>query len=118
VCGYQLVVALYGGYFGAGIGILMLAGLAWLRTGDIHQMNGLKSVLGGTINTLAAVVFIATGRVDWPVAAGMMGASIAGGFGAAAVSRKLDRELVRRVVTGLGFVLAAYYFWKQYGAGD
>ena len=63
---FQFFVALYGGYFGAGIGILMLASLGFLGLRNIHEMNGLKTVLGALINVVAATWFIGAGLIDWP----------------------------------------------------
>ena len=60
--GLQFLIAIYGGYFGAGIGILMLAGLGFMGLSNIHQMNGLKSVLGTAIKAMAVIIFIAEGK--------------------------------------------------------
>src|ERR1700677_4398787 len=77
---FQLLVALYGGYFGAGIGILMLAALGILGLTDIHQMNGLKTLLALFINGVAALYFISMGMVRWPEAIIMALGAIAGGY--------------------------------------
>jgi uncharacterized protein len=110
---FQTLVAIYGGYFGAGIGILMLSSLAMMGFGDIHRMNALKTLLASCINSVAAVIFIAQGKVHWPFALAMAVAAVAGGFLGAHVARRLDRDLVRRVVVAIGFSLAAYYFYAQ-----
>jgi uncharacterized membrane protein YfcA len=110
---FQLLVAVYGGYFGAGIGILMLSALAMMGLGDIHRMNALKTLLGSCINGVAVVVFIVGGKVNWPIALVMAVAAIAGGYFGAHFARRLDRNLVRRAVVAIGFVLAAYYFYGQ-----
>jgi uncharacterized protein len=115
IAGFQFLVAVYGGYFGAGIGILMLAALSFMGLADIHQMNGLKSLFGTAINGVAAAIFIASGQVSWPHALPMMAAAICGGFCGATVARKLDRTLVRRLVVALGFALSSFYFWRTYG---
>lgn len=114
ILAFQFLVSLYGGYFGAGIGILMLAGLAVLGLSDIHQMNALKSFLGSCINGMSVVIFTLGGNVDWTCAGIMAVASIGGGYGAARVARRLDKTLVRNVVTVIGFALAAYYFYRRY----
>src|SRR2546423_5073902 len=75
---FQLAVALYGGYFGAGIGILMLASLGFVGLSHIHEMNALKTVLGSLINLVAAVVFIFAGLVSWPKAGLMTVGAVAG----------------------------------------
>ena len=111
---FQFLVALYGGYFGAGIGILMLSALAMMGMTDIHSMNALKSLLGMLINGVAALVFIISGSVNWSLALPMAVASIIGGYTTAHYSRKLDRRLVRAVVIAIGYVLAAYYFYDQF----
>src|SRR4051794_1867488 len=83
----QLLVGVYGGYFGAGIGILMLAALSLMGHTDIHQMNGVKNVLGASINALAALLFIYNGLVVWQDALIMMGGAILGGIGGAGGAR-------------------------------
>lgn len=113
----QFCIAIYGGYFGAGIGILMLAALAVMGLHDIHQMNGLKTLLGSSINGVAVVVFVASGKVNWWFALSMAVAAILGGYGGAHVARRLDRNFVRRVVVFIGFALASYYFYRQYAQG-
>lgn len=111
---FQLLVAIYGGYFGAGIGILMLTALGMMGLHDIHQMNGLKTLFGSAINGVAVVVFITSGKVYWPFAIAMALAAIAGGYGGAHVARRLDRSLVRRAVVLIGLSLGAYYLHKTY----
>jgi uncharacterized membrane protein YfcA len=111
----QFLIAVYGGYFGAGIGILMLSGLAVIGIGDIHHMNGLKTVLATVINGLATAVFVANGKVNWSYAIPMTAAAIVGGFVGASTARLLDRVVVRWIVIAIGIGLSAYYFWKTYG---
>lgn len=103
---FQLAVGLYGGYFGAGIGILMLAALSIMGHTDIHQMNGVKNLLAMCINGIAAVYFIFTGLVVWQDAAVMAVGAIAGGVGGAGAARKLGRTAVRRLVVAIGFAMA------------
>lgn len=110
---FQLLVAVYGGYFGAGIGILMLSALAMMGLGDIHRMNALKTLLGSCINGVAVAVFIAGGKVNWTIALAMAAAAIVGGYFGAHLARRLDRNLVRRAVVAIGFALASYYFYGQ-----
>jgi uncharacterized membrane protein YfcA len=112
--GLQFLIAIYGGYFGAGIGILMLSGLGLMGLTDIHQMNGLKAVLGTAINGVAIIVFVLEGKVLWPYALVMMGTSLVGGFVAAHYSRRLAGKYVRWFVIAIGFLLAAYFFSKTY----
>jgi uncharacterized membrane protein YfcA len=102
---YQLLVAVYGGYFGAGIGILMLAVLGIMGLSDMHQMNGLKNILGSMINAVAAVYFVIAGMVDWRSAALMAVGSILGGYGAAGIARRIGQKAVRRIVILIGFAM-------------
>lgn len=111
---FQLLVGIYGGYFGAGIGILMLTALGMMGLHDIHQMNGLKTLFAAAINGVAVVVFITSGKVHWPFAIAMALAAIAGGYGGAHVARRLDRNLVRRAVILIGLLLGVYYLHKSY----
>jgi uncharacterized protein len=99
---FQLLVGVYGGFFGAGIGIMMLAALAILGLTDIHEMNGLKNVLAVVINGVAAVYFTAQGAVLWTDAALMAAGSIAGGLAGAALANRLGRRLVRQAVIAIG----------------
>jgi uncharacterized protein len=110
---FQLLVGLYGGYFGAGIGILMLAALSIMGLHDIHEMNGLKSVFGGSVNGIAALYFVWAHMVDWRFAALMAVASIAGGLFGAGAARKIGRTAVRRIVIGVGLAMALSLFLKK-----
>ena len=107
---FQLAVGIYGGYFGAGIGILMLAALGILGLEDIHEMNSLKVVFGGTINGIASLYFVWAGMVYWPDVLVMVAGALAGGYGGAGLARRLGRKAVRRVVIGIGFAMAISLF--------
>jgi uncharacterized membrane protein YfcA len=102
---FQFAVGVYGGYFGAGMGILMLAALGLIGLTDLHQMNGLKNVLGVCINGVAAVYFIVRGAVVWHDAVIMAVFSIAGGFLGARLARRLGRRFVRAAVVVIGVVM-------------
>lgn len=110
----QLVIGVYGGYFGAGIGILMLSSLSLLNLGNIHQVNGLKTILAGLINGVSVVVFIANDKVYWPLGLPMIASAMFGGWLGAAWARKLDRRIVRRIVISIGVVLTAWYFLQEF----
>jgi len=110
---FQLLIGLYGGYFGAGIGILMLAALSIMGLTDIHEMNSLKVVFGGSINGIAAAYFIWAGMVDWPNVLVMAIGAILGGWGGAGTARRMGRTAVRRIVIGLGLVMAVSLFIKK-----
>lgn len=109
---FQLMVALYGGYFGAGIGILMLAALSILGLTNIHQMNGLKNFFGGCINGVAALYFIVARMVYWPFVILMAVGAIAGGYSGAGLARRLGQKAVRRIVVAIGFGMAVSLFVK------
>lgn len=113
---FQLVVALYGGYFGAGIGILMLAALSILGLTDIHQMNGLKALLGASVNGVAALYFIWARMVFWPEFVVMVVGAIIGGYGGALIARRIGAAMVRRIVIIVGFSMAASMFVKFFRA--
>ncbi len=100
---FQFGVAIYGGYFGAGIGILMLAALTLMGHTDIHRMNGIKNLLATAINGTAAVYFAFNTPVLWADVLVMAVGSIAGGIGGAGIARRIGRDNVRRVVIAIGF---------------
>jgi len=110
---FQFGVAVYGGYFGAGIGILMLASLGMLGIGSVHQMNTVKNVLGFLINIVAAGYFIFAGLIRWPAAGFMALGAITGGYTCAYYSQKIPQLTVRRLITAIGFMLALITFIKQ-----
>ncbi len=103
---FQFFVSLYGGYFGAGIGILMLAAFGIMGFTDIHQMNGLKNFLAMCINGVAALYFIWNGMVSWPHAVIMAVGAIAGGVWGAGAARRIGPKGVRRIVIVVGFTMA------------
>jgi uncharacterized membrane protein YfcA len=118
---FQFLVGVYGGYFGAGIGILMLAALSLLGLKDIHQMNGLKNFLALSINGVAIVSFIAWEYlfhshfiVWWMVLMMALTAGLGGLFGSH-MAHRVGRRTVRTLVIGVGFVLAGWYFYKMHG---
>jgi uncharacterized membrane protein YfcA len=113
---FQLLVGVYGGYFGAGIGILMLAALSLMGHTDIYQMNGVKNMLATCINGLAALLFIYNGLVIWQDAFVMMGGAILGGIGGAGMARRAGRTAVRRVVIAVGFLMAFKTMWDAFGS--
>lgn len=108
----QLLIALYGGYFGGGMGILMLAGLALHGLQDIHAMNGLKSLLGVLINGVAVVMFVAAGAVHWPQALVMIAGAALGGYFGAALAKRVPAARVRWLAVAVGAVLTVVFFWK------
>lgn len=120
---FQLLVSVYGGYFGAAMGIVMLAFLGYLPGGDLsphgrlnlHQMNALKNVLAVVINGAASVAFVAGGLVD-PYAAGLMAAgAIAGGVAGGHLGRRAQAHHVRRLVVVIGLAMTVLLAWRRYG---
>ncbi len=109
---YQFVVGIYGGYFGAGIGILMLAALGFMGFTNIHRMNGLKNWGGLCINLMAALTFAVSGLVDWPVALAMAIGAALGGYGGSRLAQRVPQERVRQLIIAIGF---ASGIWLLYG---
>ncbi len=110
---FQFLVAVYGGYFGAGIGILMLAALGLLHLTDIYKMNGLKNFFAFCINGVAAVYFVAAGAVSWTDAAVMAAGAISGGYGGATLAQKLGRKAVRGIAVVVGLAMTISLFLKD-----
>ncbi|HEX4120448.1 MAG TPA: sulfite exporter TauE/SafE family protein [Verrucomicrobiae bacterium] len=111
---FQFAVAVYGGYFGAGIGILMLATLGFIGMGNIYEMNTLKTILGSLINLMAAVWFIGAGLIDWPRAGVMTVGAVAGYFLGAHFSQRISQNRVRQIVTAIGFIISGLTFYKEF----
>ncbi len=107
----QFLLAIYGGYFGAGAGIVMLAVFGLMGLTNIHQMNGLKNWGGGLMNLVAVLIFAASGIVDWPVALAMAAGATVGGIGGSLVAQRVGQAWVRRaiVVIGLGSGVAMLF---------
>jgi len=101
-------IAVYGGYFGGGIGIMFLAALRLYGMTDIH---GIKTILGGALNALAALIFIVNGQVAWKPTCLMMVASIAGGYVGPLAARRLKAEVIRAVVIAVGVTMTGYFFY-------
>lgn len=111
----EFVSAVYGGYFGAAIGILLLTSMALAGEQDMQSANAQRNFLVCFINGVSALVFISAGAVDWPVALIVMVGSIAGGYFGARVARRIPDEWLRRIVTAAGAIFSVYYFVKAYG---
>jgi uncharacterized protein len=110
---FQFWVAVYGGYFGAGIGILMLASLGLLGVSDIHRANGTKNFLAMCINGVAVISFIAFRMVNWPEALLMSVGAVLGGYGSADIARRLGQSVIRKVVVAIGLLIGLAMLWKQ-----
>lgn len=112
---FQFLVAVYGGYFGAGIGILMITALGFMGIGDIHRVNAVKTFLAAMINGASVIVFVKDDLVRWDFAGAMAGSAIVGGYMGARIARRLPAIYVRYAVIVIGFGLSAFYFLRQYG---
>jgi uncharacterized membrane protein YfcA len=108
------VAATYGGYFGAGLGIVLLAVLGSVLPDDLRDINALKQTLALVVNLTAATFFLFSGRVWWLAAAVMAIGSVVGGALGGRLADRLDPTVLRRLVVGLGLVVAAIYFWRTY----
>jgi len=111
---FELLVAVYGGYFGGGIGIMNLAMLAVLGMSDIHAMNKLKVRLGSVINGVATVTFIVTKAIVWPQAIVMTAGSVLGGYSTAHFAQKLPQSWIKIFVIVVGTAMTLYFFWRGY----
>ena len=109
----QFFSATYGGYFGAGNGIVMLAVLSLLGLTDIHQMNGLKNFFAVCINVIASFYFILYGPVHWPAALVMTIGAIAGGYGGAGLARRMGRRFARGAVIFIGLAMTLSLLFRR-----
>lgn len=113
----QFLVAVYGGYFGAGMGIMMLGVMSLVMDADLHEMNAVKNWLAVVINAGSSIILLSNGLVSlWPALAVMAGALI-GGYASGHWTQKVDSELLRKVVVVYGFGMSAWYFWRTFGGG-
>ena len=103
-------ISIYGGYFGGGMGIIILAAFRLYGLTDIHGMNGIKAVLGGSLNAIAAVIFIVAHQVDWRPTLLMVAAAIAGGYVGPMLARKMAPRVIRAIVIGVGALMTIYFF--------
>ena len=111
---FQFCIALYGGYFGAGIGILMLATLGLIGLQNIHQMNTVKTILGGLINVVAAVYFICKELVDWPDVLLLALGAVPGYYAGACFTQKISPVRVRQLITWIGLLITGYLFYQRF----
>lgn len=112
----QTLVGIYGGYFGAGMGIMMLAAFSLYMEGTVHEINAVKNWLGLAINGACSVVFLLKGVALWHYSVVMVAGSLVGGYYAARVSQRLDSNRLRAVIGVAGLAMAAYYFYRGYAA--
>lgn len=108
----QGLTSIYGGFFGAGMGIMMLASLQFAGGGDYHYLNALKNLLAIVIAAIAILVFASAGAVSWLHAGIMLPAAALGGYAGVAMAKRAPQKLLRLLVIAAGFSLAIYYFFK------
>lgn len=109
---FQFFSSMYGGYFGAGNGILMLAAMGLLGLNELHRANGIKNFLGICINSIAVVSFALAGLVVWQDALVMAGGALAGGYFGASMAMRIGQIWVRRGVVVIGFIIFVAMIWK------
>ncbi len=110
----QAVVSVYGGFFGAGMGILMLASLAMSGHNDVHEINAIKNLLSAIIYSVTALTFVIAGAVSWPCTVIMLATATLGGYWGATVARKIPAPWLRRFIIAVGVVLSVFYFYKTF----
>ncbi len=108
--GLQTLTAFYGGFFGAGMGIMMLASLGLASGGDYHRLNALKNFLSIVIAAVAIAVFATAGAVSWTHALVMVPAVALGGYAGVSLARRVPQSILRFLVIAAGLLLAVYYF--------
>lgn len=108
----QFVIAIYGGYFGGGVGILTMAALTLFGVEDMHALNAWKTLLSGSLNAVATLTFAVSGAVQWRPALVMMAAAILGGYAGAAVARRMPPAWVRRFAIFMGAAMSVYFFLR------
>jgi hypothetical protein len=114
---FQLLVGIYGGYFGGAMGIIMLAYLSLLGGMEIHQMNAVKNTLAAVINGVASIYFFARGMVEPRAALLMTAGAVTGGFVGARIARRIEPRIVRWAVIVIGLGLAATFGLRRLTRG-
>jgi len=111
----QFLVSAYGGYFGAGMGIMMLGSFALYMEGNIHELNAVKNWLGLIINLVASILLALKGLVLWEPFLALTAGSLVGGFYAARWSQRIDSDRLRGIIAVYGFAMTVYFFWRAFG---
>lgn len=106
------VVSVYGGFFGAGMGILMLASLAMAGHDDVHEINAIKNLLSAIIYSVTVLTFVVAGAVSWPHTIVMLATATIGGYWGASIARRIPALWLRRFIIAVGLVLTVFYFNK------
>jgi uncharacterized membrane protein YfcA len=110
---FQIAIATYGGYFGAGQSIMMMASLSIMGLRDLHRINGLKTALAVSVNGIALVFFSLKGIVVWELALIMGVGAVVGGYAAARLSKRVSQRILRAFVIAVGLVVSVWLFVKQ-----
>jgi uncharacterized protein len=110
----QFMIGVYGGYFGGGIGIMLLALLALSGMDDLTEANALKLMLNVVMNGVAIVIFVLAGQIIWAAAVVMIAGAVLGGYGGAIAAQRVDQKYVRRFVVTVGALLSVYFFYKYW----
>ncbi len=110
----QFVIAVYGGFFGGGIGIMMLAAFGLLGMDNIHRMNGIKTLMASVINGVAVLAFVLAGTIYWPQAVIMIVGAIIGGYTGATYAQRIDPLRVRQFVILVGCIMTLIFFYRTY----
>ena len=111
----ESIAAVYGGYFGSGLGVMLLALLRLQGIENDHEANGLKNFLSALNGTTSAAIFIASGLVSWPETLAVFTGALLGGFGLGSMVRHVPRTFLRALVIASGLTLSVVYFWRVYG---
>lgn len=110
--GFMVIVSIYGGLFGAGMGIILLAVLAVIESGNFHKSNAIKGIVSLVIQVVSGTVLIIGGLVQWPHALVTMGASVVGGYLGVSVARRVPEKIIRATVVSVGAILTVIFFLK------
>ena len=110
----QFILGIYGGYFGGGAGIMMMAAWSMLGLTDIKVINVNKTLLVGAANSIAVVIFIFSGKIYWLQTCIMLIATITGGYFGASYARRLDQNVLRGVISFLIILITVFFFYRAY----
>lgn len=110
----QFILGIYGGYFGGGAGIMMMAVWSVMGLSDIKLINANKTLLVGAANSIAVVIFILSGKIWWPQTCIMLIATTIGGYAGAYYSRRLNQAVLRAVISGLIVLITVLFFYRAY----
>jgi len=113
--GAMFLVAVYGGFFGAGIGILVIGALGLMGLGDVRRAVAVKNLITGCMRGVAVLTLIADGSVNWAYGLPMAVGGLIGGYLGGLISHRANRNVVRTLIVLIGFTVAGYYFWRLYG---